>query len=116
MKIVLRTIAFGAALAVAGTAIPSVAAMTFAGVQDQDRDHDQAQRHSDYSNNSFYKLGNSEGYQDYKSGKQRKEHNHKYRNDDDRQAHDYGYQQGLQGHNGYHSDASSYHNDNNVSH
>jgi hypothetical protein len=42
-------------------------------------------------------LGNSEGYEDYKRKTQRKEHNHKYRNDDDRKAHDYGYQQGWQG-------------------
>jgi hypothetical protein len=116
MKIVLRTIAFGAALTVAGTAVPSIAAMTFAGMQDQDRDHAQAQQHPEYLNNSFYKLGNSEGYQDYKGGKQRKEHNHKYRNDEDRQAHDYGYQQGLQGHSGYHNDNDGHHNDNDVSH
>jgi hypothetical protein len=49
-------------------------------------------------------VGNSEGYQDYKSKTQRKEHNHRYHNNVDRQAHDYGYQQGLLGKQGYRND------------
>lgn len=117
MKNVLRTIAFGAALTVAATAVPSFAAITYTGVQDQDRDHGQAQEHPnyqaqehpDYSNNRYYKLGNREGYQDYGTKTQRKEHNHKYRNDMDRQAHDYGYQQGWQGQRGYHHDNNERH-------
>jgi hypothetical protein len=98
MKNGLRNIAFAAALTVAVTAVPSLGAMTLLGVQDQDH-HDQVQTHPDYSNNSFYKQGNKEGYQDFKN-KTHKAHNHKYKNDDDRQAHEYGYQQGLQGQRG----------------
>jgi hypothetical protein len=114
MKNVLRAIAFGAVLTVAATAVPSFAAITYPEVQDSahDHDHDQAQQHPDYSNNSYYKLGNREGYQDYKKKTQRKEHNHKYRNDEDRQAHDYGYQQGQQGQQGQ----RGYHNDNDNRH
>jgi len=100
MKNVLRTIAFGAALTVAATAVPSFAAIASPTVQDQD--HAQSE-HPEYANNRFYKLGNQEGYQDYKNKTQRPEHKHAYRNDTDRQAHDYGYQQGLQGQRGYHS-------------
>ena len=105
MKNVLRTIAFGAALTVAATAVPSFAAIVSPAIQDQGHDHSQEQQHPDYSKNRFYKVGNSEGYQDYKSKTQRTEHNHSYRNDTDRQAHDYGYQQGLKGQRGYHANS-----------
>jgi hypothetical protein len=105
MKNVLRTIAFGAALTMAATAVPAIAAITSPEAQDQDRDHDRAQQqHPEYSNNSYYKMGNREGYQDYQKKTHRKMHHHKYRSDDDRQAHDYGYQQGLQGQRGDHDD------------
>jgi hypothetical protein len=74
--------------------------MGFAGAQDQDRldhhDYTQQQAH-EYSSNRYYQVGNREGYVDYQHKTQRKEHNHKYRNDEDRKAHDYGYQQGWQG-------------------
>jgi hypothetical protein len=103
MKNVLRTIAFGAALTVAATAVPSFAAIASPAVQDQDHDRAQSQDHPEYAKNRYYKVGNQEGYQDYKSKKQRPEHKHAYRNDTDRQAHDYGYQQGLQGQRGYRS-------------
>jgi hypothetical protein len=117
MQNVLRTVAFGAALAVAATAVPSFAAITYLGAQDHDRDHDQVQEHPDYSNNSYYRLGNREGYQDYRKKTQRKEHNHKYRNDTDHQAHDYGYQQGLQGQRGYNNDShDDRHNDSDPHH
>jgi hypothetical protein len=106
MKNVLRTIAFGAALTVAATAVPSFAAISSPAIQDQG--HSQEQQHPDYSKNRFYKVGNSEGYQDYKSKTQRTEHNHTYRNDTDRQAHDYGYQQGLKGQRGYHTTSASH--------
>jgi hypothetical protein len=110
MKSILRTIVFGSALGVAATAMPSIMAMPFAGVQDQDHHDDgQGQPHPDYSKNRFYKVGNSEGYQDYKHKTQRKEHNHNYRNDEDRQAHDSGYQQGLQGQRGYPNDNNPHH-------
>ncbi len=95
MKNGLRTIAVAAALTVALTVAPSLGAMTFVGAQDQDH-HDDAKTHPDYSNNSFYKQGNKEGYQDFKT-KSHKVHNHKYKNDADHQAYDYGYQQGSQG-------------------
>lgn len=99
MKNRLRMIALGSTLSVAAIAAPSMMAMTFGGAQDQDH-HDFTQEqaaHPEYANNHYYRLGNSEGYEDYKRKTQRKEHNHKYRNDDDRKAHDYGYQQGWQG-------------------
>jgi hypothetical protein len=96
MKNVLRTIAFGAALTVAATAVPSFAAIVSPAIQDQD--HAQSEQHPDYSKNHYYKVGNQEGYQDYKSKTQHPPpHNHAYHNDTDRQAHDYGYQQGLKG-------------------
>ncbi|NYF53771.1 hypothetical protein [Tunturiibacter gelidoferens] len=94
----LRTMAVAAAFSMAAVAVPCVAATSVMAVQGQDhRDHvdqDQAQQ---YRNNSFYTLGNREGYEDYQAKSQRKEHNHKYRNDEDRKAHDYGYKQGWQG-------------------
>ena len=112
MKNGIRTIAIAGALMFATTALPSLAAATMAGVQDQEhRDRDQAQQqHNDnYGNNRYYKLENREGYQDYHKKEQRKEHSHKYRNDDDRQAHDYGYQQGWQGQRGYNNNSERPH-------
>lgn len=94
----LRMIALGSTLSVAAMAAPSMMAMTFGAPQDQDHhDYNQEQQRPDYSNNRYYRTGNSEGYTDYQRKEQRKEHHHKYRNDDDRKAHDYGYQQGWQG-------------------
>jgi hypothetical protein len=94
----LRLIALGSTLSVAAIAAPPMMAITVGGAQDQyHHDYTQEQAHPDYSNNHYYKMGNSEGYEDYKRKTQRKEHDHKYRNDDDRKAHDYGYQQGWQG-------------------
>lgn len=58
----------------------------------------QTQPHTDYSNNEFYRTGNREGYQDDQHHTKRTTHNHNYRNDEDRRAHDAGYQEGLQGH------------------
>lgn len=98
MKNGLRMIALSSALSVAAITTPLMMAITMGGAQDQDRrDNAQEQSHPDYSNNRYYKLGNSEGYHDHQHKTQRQVHNHKYRNDDDRKAHDYGYQQGLQG-------------------
>lgn len=69
--------------------------------QEQDR-HDQnqndARNHTDYSHSSYYQLGNREGYEDYQKKSQRKGHKHQYHTDDDRRAHDAGYQNGWQGH------------------
>lgn len=58
----------------------------------------QSQQHTDYSNNEFYRTGNREGYEDYQHHSQRKTHNHKYRSDEDRRAHDTGYKEGWSGH------------------
>ena len=106
MKSVMRMATFGAMLTVAVSTVPTMA-IAFGGAQDQDHNRDQTQQHSDYSNNSYYKQGNSEGYQEFKH-KTHKEYKHKYSNDADRRAHDYGYQQGLQGHQGYHKDSDSH--------
>ena len=65
----------------------------------RDYNRDNSTNHPDYSNNSYYRMGNQEGYQDYGQKKQRSSHNHKYKTDDDRRAHDYGYQEGWQGRN-----------------
>jgi len=106
MKIVFTSIAATAALAMAMTALPAFTA----GAQEQRRDNNvQPQyntqvQHPDYSRNKYYALGNREGYQDYGRKTERTTHRHTYRNDDDRTAHDYGYQQGLHGTRGYHPD------------
>ncbi len=99
MNRMIRAVAIGAAFTFTMAAMPAALHATPTPVaQDRDHDHD----HVDYSRNSYYKLGNREGYQDYRRKTQRTEHNHKYRSDDDRKAHDYGYQQGWQGQRGYH--------------
>lgn len=99
MNNALRIFAAAAAFSLAASAIPAHAAPA---PQDQehrdgDRQGSYAESHPNYSNNSYYQLGNREGYQDYGKKQQRKEHRHKYRSDDDRAAHDYGYQQGWSG-------------------
>lgn len=111
MKFAFATIAATGFLATALFALPSSAA----GAQDQRQyDNDQRQsntqtHHPDYSKNKYYTLGNREGYQDYGKKHERANHNHQYRNDDDRKAHDYGYQQGYQGQRGYHPDSTDRH-------
>jgi opacity protein-like surface antigen len=108
MNSTLRTVAAAAAFSIAISALPASAASSPA-AQDQSRDQDHHEttqtQHPDYSKNRFYTLGNREGYQDYNKKQQRKTHDHKYRNDDDRSAHDLGYQQGWNGHLGYTPDA-----------
>ena len=107
MKNMLRVAAFGAVVSLAASTVPAMASMIgFAGAQDQNQNynhdqnqnHDQAQ-HQNYSNNPYYKQGTNDGYSDYKH-KTHKEHQHKYPSEADRQAYQYGYQQGLQGHHG----------------
>jgi hypothetical protein len=94
----MRSIAIAAAFTFTLSAAPTVlhASPTAAFVQDHDQQ--KQEEHPEYKNNSFYKVGNREGYQDYQHKTQRADHTHKYKSDDDRKAHDYGYQQGLQGH------------------
>jgi hypothetical protein len=74
----------------------------------QDQDHRVQEQHPEYSNNKFYQLGNKEGYEDHKKNVQRTTHKHNYKTDDDKKAHDYGYQQGWQGQN-YHDDHQAPH-------
>jgi hypothetical protein len=105
MQTHLRRLAVIAALTIGASACSAIPAMA----QDQEhrdstmqnqREHtDNAANHPDYSNNRYYRLGNQEGAQDHKRNKQRTSHNHAYKSDDDRKAHDYGYQQGWQGSN-----------------
>jgi hypothetical protein len=101
-----RQLTFAVALSVGASTAATIPA---AAQQDQnhhyERDGAQAQRtdpdtyanHPEYSNNQYYRTGNDEGYQDYHAKKRRDRHNHQYRNDDDRKAHDYGYDEGWSG-------------------
>ena len=107
MHIQLRQVALSAALVFGASAV-AVPALS---QQDENREYKgqqssaQTQRtnpdayanHPDYSNNEYYRTGNDEGYQDYQAHKQREKHEHQYRNDDDRRAHDYGYREGWSG-------------------
>ena len=115
MRNALRIIALSSTWGVAALAVQPVSAMPFHGGQDQEH-HDRAreQSNADYSSNRYYKLGSREGYQDYQRKSQRKEHKHKYRSDDDRRAHDAGYQQGWQGEQGnrHNTDHDDNHHDN----
>jgi hypothetical protein len=65
----------------------------------QDQVHKDQIQHPEYSNNKYYQLGNKEGLEDHEKNLQRKNHNHDYKSDDDKKAHDYGYQQGWHGQN-----------------
>lgn len=56
----------------------------------QNQDHNRDNQH-DWSNNSFYQMGQREAARDRQHNKQRK-HRHHYKNDDDRQAYTAGYQ------------------------
>ena len=93
MSKLMRSMAVAAAFTFTMAAAPSMLHAAPAAAFGQDHDD-----HPEYKKNSFYKVGNREGYQDYKAKTTRPDHEHKYRSDDDRKAHDYGYQQGLQGH------------------
>jgi hypothetical protein len=96
MKNAFRIVTAAAAFAIAATTIPAVAASL--APQDR-RDNVQTDRneHPEYTSNRYYRLGNKEGYDDHRRNVQRKQHNHKFSSDDDRKAHDYGYQQGWSG-------------------
>jgi hypothetical protein len=109
MRTHLRQLAVAAALTLGASAVAAVPAMA---QQDENRKYtgqrdgsSQAQRtdpdtyatRPDYSNNDYYRTGNDEGYQDYQAKKQREKHEHQYKTDDDRSAHDYGYQEGWSG-------------------
>jgi len=107
MQIHWRQFAFAAALSVGAAGV--VAVVPAVGQEDQNHHYErngaQAQRtdpdtyanHPEYSNNEYYRTGNDEGYQDYQAKKRRDKHEHQYRSDDDRKAHDYGYDEGWSG-------------------
>jgi len=97
MTKMMRSIAIAAAFTFTAAAAPTMLHASPTAAFGQDRDRVQHEEHSEYKTNSYYRVGNREGYQDYTRKTQRPEHTHKYRSDDDRKAHDYGYQQGLQG-------------------
>jgi len=108
MRAYWKQLAFVAALSVGAStfvAIPAIGqqdrnrSYPQSGTQAQRSDPDTYANHPDYSNNEYYRTGNDEGYQDYQAKKRRESHNHQYRNDDDRKAHDYGYDQGWSGRN-----------------
>jgi hypothetical protein len=107
MKFSFATIAATGFLATALFALPP----STAGAQDQRQynNNNTQTQHPDYSKNKYYALGNREGYEDYGKKQQRANHNHQYHNDNDRKAHDYGYQQGWQGQRGYHPDSTDRH-------
>jgi len=98
----LQRLAMFTALAVGTSALsvtPALATLTT-----QDQDHHDRNEHPEYANNKYYQMGNKEGYEDHKKNLQRKDHNHPYKTDMDKQAHDYGYQQGWQGQSYNHHD------------
>jgi hypothetical protein len=91
-----RTAAF--AVATLGVFSTAHALPTMQDQDHRDQKNDQNQ-HPDYSSNRYYRMGNKEGLQDHGRNTQRPTHTHSYKTDDDRKAHDYGYQQGWQGQN-----------------
>lgn len=93
----LRRLAMITALTIGATGLMITPALAIPAAQDQEH-KDQVQQHPEYANNSFYKLGNKEGIEDHKKNVQRTTHNHNYKTDTDKAAHDYGYQEGWAGH------------------
>jgi hypothetical protein len=97
MKKALSALALGAALSFTAVAAPYVSPVAPVRVQDDDRREDQRERHPEYYRNSYYRTGNREGYEDYRRKARRRVHRHHYHGDDDRRAHDYGYEEGWRG-------------------
>jgi ribosome modulation factor len=106
MRTHLRQLAVAAALTIGASVVAAIPAMAQQDGNRSQRDgSSQAQRtdsgtyaaRPDYSNNGYYRTGNEEGYQDYQAKKQREKHEHQYKTDDDRKAHDNGYQEGWSG-------------------
>ena len=91
----LQNLAMFSALAIGAAALSVTPALAIPTAQDQD--HRDQNQHPDYSNNKYYQLGNKEGLQDHQKNVQRTAHTHNYKTDEDKKAHDYGYQQGWQG-------------------
>lgn len=93
----LRSLAMITALTLGPTGLMITPAQAAPAAQDQDHRDQKEVQHPDYTNNSFYRLGNKEGLEDRKHNVQRTTHNHHYKTDEDKAAHDYGYQQGWKG-------------------
>jgi hypothetical protein len=91
----LQRLSIVTALAIGASALSVTPALAIPTVQDQD--HRDRSEHPEYNNNKYYQMGNKEGIQDHRKNLQRSTHNHNYKTDTDKQAHDYGYQQGWQG-------------------
>lgn len=87
----LKTYARVAVFAVCATSFSMGPALANASAQDHDNHYQNRNDQHDWSNNSFYKMGQREAEQDRKHNKQRK-HKHHYKNDQDRQAYEAGYQ------------------------
>ena len=101
MTRMMRSIAIAAAFTFSIAAAPTLLHASPTAGFAQDRDRVQHEEHPEYRHNSYYRVGNREGYLDYRHKTQRPDHTHRYRSDDDRKAHDYGYQPGLQGRRDY---------------
>jgi hypothetical protein len=97
MQTQLRRLAMITALTIGAPGLMVTPALAIPAAQDQQQ-KDQVQQHPEYTNNSFYQLGNKEGLEDHKKNVQRTTHNHNYKTATDKAAHDYGYQQGWAGH------------------
>jgi hypothetical protein len=91
----LRRLALITAFTIGATGLMVTSALALPTAQDQEH-RDQVQ-HPEYANNSFYRLGNKEGLEDHKRNVQRTTHDHHYKTDTDKAAHDYGYQEGWKG-------------------
>ena len=91
--------AFVLALSLAGFAAAATPAVAHASRLQEHHDEMRTDQkdHPEYRNNEFYRTGNREGWEDHQRNERRKEHNHKYKTEDDRRAHDYGYEQGWSG-------------------
>lgn len=98
-----------AVFAVCATSFSMVPALASVSAQDHDSHYQNQNNQRDWSNNSYYKVGQREAEQDRKHHKQRK-HNHHYKNDEDRQAYESGYQ------NSWNSDNHDHDHDSDHSH
>lgn len=98
MKHTLQAFAATTALAIGVAALPAFAHAQEEHTRTTTTTTRTTDEHPEWHNNEYYRTGNREGYEDYQRKERRKEHEHKYRSDEDRRAHDYGYEQGWKGH------------------
>jgi hypothetical protein len=99
----LQRLAVCTALAIGASALNVTPALAIPTAQDHDQYQKEQSQHPEYVNNQFYKMGNKEGLEDHNKNFQRTSHDHKYKTDEDKKAHDYGYQQGWHGQD-YHNE------------